>query len=82
MNDNKVDGRSKEARAAKQEGLSVKIKITVAIPNSEPVVTYAEVSETGDTANAIRDALDFARKVNPDCSIFDAIIKLESIGDA
>ena len=59
----------------------MKIRITVAVPNGEPVITHAEVSETGDTANAIRDALDLARKQNPDCSIFDCNIKLERRGD-
>ncbi len=68
--------------SGKQLRARMKIRITVTVPNGEPVITHAEVSETGDTANAIRDALDLARKQNPGCSIFDSNIKLERRGDA
>ena len=60
----------------------MKIKITVPVPNGDPFVTHAEVSEDGEgeTANAIRDALDLARKQNPGCSINSNSIKLERRG--
>ena len=56
----------------------MRIKITVTIPGSKPFATHAEVKDSGDTANAIREALDEARKLYPGCSIFDSDIKLES----
>lgn len=60
----------------------MRIKITVTVPNGEPLTTHAEVTQIGDAANAIREALDSAREQNPNCSIFDSNIKLESSGDA
>ena len=63
-------------------GVRMKIRITVTVPNGEPVITHVEVSEDGDTANAIRDALDLARRQNPDCLISNSDIKLERRGDA
>ena len=56
----------------------MKIKITVTIPGNKPFAMHAEVKESGDTANAIREALDEARRLYPGCSIFNCNIKLES----
>ncbi len=56
----------------------MRIKITVTVPGGEPFAMYTEVKDSGDTANAIREALDEVRKLYPDCSIFDSNIKLES----
>jgi hypothetical protein len=56
----------------------MKVKITFNVPHSDPVITHVEVAQNGDESKAIHDALDLARKQNPNCSIFDSNIKLES----
>ncbi len=56
----------------------MRIKITVTITGGKPFAMHAEVKDSGDTANAIREALDEAHKLYPGYSIFDSNIKLES----
>ncbi len=56
----------------------MRIKITVTITGGKPFAMHAEVKDPGDTANAIREAWDEARKLNPGPSIYNSTIKLES----
>ena len=62
--------------------MRMKVTITVTIPEGRAVTTYANVTESLDAANAIREALDEARKQNPGRSIFNSNIKMEPAGNA